>query len=353
VHLMQEDCNTMLRELLSILEAGEEGTEHSEELEKLRAELLQAREDAKSKDAEIGAELEELRAELLQAIEDVKSKDAEIANLKQRLIQSSSALSGVADDLEKVRSELSLALQAANNQEDHIKDLNGKIAGLEDEIEKLRKIIEDKNAAERDAAAAKEEIEELSAQLAKAKQALDAGKVGLQDLAAQLAKAKEALDAAQEESDREKKLVQHLRDENVMFQKRLQDLKDVLAQERENLKRVVELTNMTIENVAKEHLTNHTSVISGATQGTNTTVGLSFDDMTAKVTGVMVGGPAFNSKKINKDDVIVKIDGQQVQGNQVLDLLRGSDQPGSVVEITLKRTSVSAFMIWNAASAAA
>jgi chromosome segregation ATPase len=404
VHLMQEDCNTMLRELLSILEAGEEGTEHSEELEKLRAELLQAREDA-------------------------KSKDAEIEDLKQ---------SGVADDLEKVRSELSLALQAANNQEDHIKDLNGKIAGLEDEIEKLRKIIEDKNAAERDAAAAKEEIEkasaqlvktkqaldaantdlqdlkvyhdtqvkdlsqklaeaaaqfddktvelgktisgkdaeiaellkgkdvaerdaaaakeeieELSAQLAKAKQALDAEKFGLQDLAAQLAKAKEALDAAQEESDREKKLVQHLRDENVMFQKRLQDLKDVLAQERENLKRVVELTNMTIENVAKEHLTNHTSVISGATQGTNTTVGLSFDDMTAKVTGVMVGGPAFNSKKINKDDVIVKIDGQQVQGNQVLDLLRGSDQPGSVVEITLKRTSVSAFMIWNAASAAA
>jgi C-terminal processing protease CtpA/Prc len=224
---------------------------------------------------------------------------------------------------------------------------------LEDEIEKLRKIIEDKNAAERDAAAAKEEIEELSAQLAKAKQTLDAEKVGLQDLAAQLAKAKEALDAAQEESDREKKLVQHLRDENVMLQKRLQDLKDVLAQERENLKRVVELTNMTIENVAKEHLTNHTSVISGATQGTNTTVGLSFDDMTAKVTGVMVGGPAFNSKKINKDDVIVKIDGQQVQGNQVLDLLRGSDQPGSVVEITLKRTSVSAFMIWNAASAAA
>ena len=37
VHLMQEDCNTMLTELLSILEAGEEGTEHSEELEKLRA----------------------------------------------------------------------------------------------------------------------------------------------------------------------------------------------------------------------------------------------------------------------------------------------------------------------------
>jgi C-terminal processing protease CtpA/Prc len=207
VHLMQEDCNTMLRELLSILEAGEEGTEHSEELEKLRAELLQAREDA-------------------------KSKDAEVAEFKQQLIQSSNALSGVAD-------------------------------------------------------------EETNGQSAPAR----------------------ALNL--------------------------------------NLQRAKELVNMTIENVAKEHLTNHTSVISGATQGTNTTVGLSFDDMTAKVTGVMVGGPAFNSKKINKDDVIVKIDGQQVQGNQVLDLLRGSDQPGSVVEITLKRTSVSAFMIWNAASAAA
>ena len=223
---------------------------------------------------------------------------------------------------------------------------------LESELKKLR----DQQAmlrAERDklakeaaqAAVAKATVETQKAESAAAKSELQAANEEISHLLDQIEGLKSRLDEAN--------------DQYYSLQQELKDQEESNGQSAParalnlNLQRAKELVNMTIENVAKEHLTNHTSVISGATQGTNTTVGLSFDDMTAKVTGVMVGGPAFNSKKINKDDVIVKIDGQQVQGNQVLDLLRGSDQPGSVVEITLKRTSVSAFMIWNAASAAA
>ena len=69
---------------------------------------------------------------------------------------------------------------------------------------------------------------------------------------------------------------------------------------------------------------------------------LSFDSKNATVSGVLVGGPAFNSKQVHKDDVIMAVDGQAVQGNQILDLLKGVDKPGSVVTLTLMRTSVSA-----------
>ena len=53
-----------------------------------------------------------------------------------------------------------------------------------------------------------------------------------------------------------------------------------------------------------------------------TTVGLSFDEKTCSVTGVMVCGPAFNSKKVQKGDIIVAVDGINVSGNQIFDLLK-------------------------------
>jgi C-terminal processing protease CtpA/Prc len=110
------------------------------------------------------------------------------------------------------------------------------------------------------------------------------------------------------------------------------------------LQRAIELATMTMEEVAKEHLADHACVTS-ATHSSKTTVGLSVDIKNATVTGVLVGGPAFNSKQVHKDDVIMAVDGQEVQGNQILDMLKDVDEPGSVVALTLKKTSVSASVL--------
>jgi len=62
--------------------------------------------------------------------------------------------------------------------------------------------------------------------------------------------------------------------------------------------------------------------------------------MSASVIACIEGGPAFNSKQLHTNDVIIAIDGQEVKGPEILDLLIGNDKPGSVVELTLKRASV-------------
>ena len=100
------------------------------------------------------------------------------------------------------------------------------------------------------------------------------------------------------------------------------------------LQRAIELIGLTKSEVAKEHLSDHTVINTG---GPGTTVGLSYDDRTATISAVMVGGPAFNSKKIHKGDTMLAIDGHEVKGADILNLLKGVDTPGSVVTLILQR----------------
>ena len=321
VHRMQEDCNTMLTESLSILEGIGVVLAKSVTIDVVAASLADVHSTAPM--PSIGAS-DESQVDTLKAENAVlQSKLAEKqAELVQSNDESKSKVRDAVDRLDKAEKDAAIA-------QEEIKKLSAEVQAKTEEIKRLELLSTSNLAAFDDSA----ELEKLRAELLQAREDAKSKDAEVAEFKQQLIQSSNALSGvADEETNGQSAPARAL---NL------------------NLQRAKELVNMTIENVAKEHLTNHTSVISAATQGTNTTVGLSFDDMTAKVTGVMVGGPAFNSKKINKDDVIVKIDGQQVQGNQVLDLLRGSDQPGSVVEITLKRTSVSAFMIWNAASAAA
>eukprot|EP00960_Hanusia_phi_P055154 762890-Hanusia_phi.AAC.11 len=55
---------------------------------------------------------------------------------------------------------------------------------------------------------------------------------------------------------------------------------------------------------------------------------------------LLTGGPAANSKKLAKGDVIVKVDGKVCTSDNVLDLLRGEDVPGSLVVLTMQRNRV-------------
>ncbi len=60
------------------------------------------------------------------------------------------------------------------------------------------------------------------------------------------------------------------------------------------------------------------------------------------ITGVTVdstvaGGPAFNSKKLSKGDVILKVDGNMATNENIFQLLVGRDVPGSSVELCVAK----------------
>ena len=106
----------------------------------------------------------------------------------------------------------------------------------------------------------------------------------------------------------------------------------------DTLQRAIHLCQQTKEYVNSDLIVGHGT--SSKQDSNMTTVGLCFDERTCSVTSVMVCGPAFNSKKVQKGDTIVAVDGQKVSGNQISCMLIGSDKPGSVVEVTLKKPSV-------------
>jgi hypothetical protein len=56
-----------------------------------------------------------------------------------------------------------------------------------------------------------------------------------------------------------------------------------------------------------------------------------------QVKNCLIGGPAFG--RLQKGDVIVKIDGRDVNEHNILPYLLGSDVPGSQVMITVQRTN--------------
>jgi len=68
-------------------------------------------------------------------------------------------------------------------------------------------------------------------------------------------------------------------------------------------------------------------------------LGLSCDDKSAIITSVLVGGPAFNSKRVYEGDQIIGVDGNSVSPEHVRSSLQDGDMHGSVVELLLKRTS--------------
>ena len=60
------------------------------------------------------------------------------------------------------------------------------------------------------------------------------------------------------------------------------------------------------------------------------------------IDNLLTGGPAANSKKMEKGDTILRVDGKSCTSDNVLHLLRGEDVPGSLVVLTLQRNRVRA-----------
>ena len=134
--------------------------------------------------------------------------------------------------------------------------------------------------------------------------------------------------------------IQRLLDELNALRTELQN-KPAMIQKDFDVDRAIQLTNMTKELVAKEHMCDHGAVACSKSGGNLTTVGISFDDKSGVVSNILVGGPAFNSKKVFKSDIICSVDGNDVNGNarEILALLKGVDLPGSSVTIGFKRAS--------------
>jgi len=99
-----------------------------------------------------------------------------------------------------------------------------------------------------------------------------------------------------------------------------------------DLKRCKELTLLVKDYVDKDHFAQHHSITENRPGGNRSTIGLSYEDKNCTITGILAGGPAFNTKKMNKGDILVAIDNTVCAGNEkrIGELLLGNDQPGSV-----------------------
>ena len=128
------------------------------------------------------------------------------------------------------------------------------------------------------------------------------------------------------------------------LQKELQDAKDEMddsvgKQGDLNLKlhKCRELIAVSLRRIAEDHLAEHQIITQ--TGSDSTTIGLMFDERGGKITidYVMVGGPAFKSKKVDKGDVILSIDDKQVKGAAIITALQG--KPSSSVTLKIQKKS--------------
>jgi chromosome segregation ATPase len=307
---------------------GMKVAELEQEVKRVEGLLLQESEkasvssrDAEQRYASLEEKLQDLERALAQASAETGAAKAslkdvrdEVEGLKKLLADKEAALKQLEDELKKLCEQVA----ALTEERDKLANEGAVSADLEAELKKLREQL----------ASLKEERDKLTEELAML--AVTRSEIWSKTAGTEAAKA--ALKDAHDEIERPKKL---LADKEAAL-KQLEDKEKIFG-----LQRAIELVTMAMEEIAKEHLADHACVTS-TTHSSNTTVGLSVDIKNATVSGVLVGGPAFNSKQVHKDDVIMAVDGQAVQGNQILDMLKGVDKPGSVVTLTLKSTSVSA-----------
>jgi len=102
----------------------------------------------------------------------------------------------------------------------------------------------------------------------------------------------------------------------------------------------MELVQLSREMVGRQHLPLSPQVSDLAESSTytkQTTVGLTYDDKLGVIQSVVIGGPAWTSKQVFGGDTIISVDGVRVDPAAILDKLTGTDLPGSLVELGLRR----------------
>jgi hypothetical protein len=83
---------------------------------------------------------------------------------------------------------------------------------------------------------------------------------------------------------------------------------------------------------------NVAEAVSSSAVASKATVGLMLSG--ARIENLVIGGPAFVSGKLDRDDEIMRVDGIECETVEGLHrLLRGSDRPGSSLLLTVKKAS--------------
>jgi hypothetical protein len=100
------------------------------------------------------------------------------------------------------------------------------------------------------------------------------------------------------------------------------------------------LVNIICQRVADDHLKQRKMVVRSRSNlqqsDDKATVGLSFSERDGRVDHVLVGGPAFASGKFSHGDQILRIDGRDVERDTLLAAMKGNNEAGSEVEITIR-----------------
>jgi len=109
-----------------------------------------------------------------------------------------------------------------------------------------------------------------------------------------------------------------------------------------SLGRLSELFGLLNDQIAVDHLCDRTEVIhleDAHLLDSNTSLGMAFSPEDGVVSGISPGGPAFNSRAVRPGDAIVAVDGRPCVGFELKSLIKGIDKPGSLVQLTIRRTS--------------
>ena len=65
------------------------------------------------------------------------------------------------------------------------------------------------------------------------------------------------------------------------------------------------------------------------------------------VDNTVVGGPAYNSKRISRGDFVLKVNQLPVNDQNVLEVVAGDDTPGSIVQLAIAKGGRNVFPHFN------
>ena len=321
----------------------------------LRAEQLQS--SLVERDASIEGlrnRVQELKAELSEVISGAvnlkMASEAHIIHLEQQSQLAASSVSSLKDDMEQIKRELSqklgrikseletrvvnersqllLLLEQAWSQlqdqksdadllEAKVTEKELRVVGLEGRVEALTGVLSDvRESAERARVESQDSVALLERELAQEKGQVKASALELKTLA-------DCLRRLQEQKAGWKDMLWRCRQLSSTLHARL-------------AKSPLEAPN-TLSHDLLTSLPGNSSLPSSTS---TTTVGVMFDAQ-GVVESILPGGPAHTSRKIEKGDQIIQVDGVEVSGEDLLHAITGSDLPSSVVTLTVRKKATS------------
>jgi chromosome segregation ATPase len=294
-----------------------------------------------------------------------QQQEDEVSSLQDRLSSKNEEIAVLKDRIDKLQQSTEKAVRKSLGLEEALASKAAETDGLEARLAELENLGQSRETeassltSEVRASAAKlaqqaSEIGELKSRQREAENALASKEKELTKLLESLTRRTEELHKCKQECTMLQQAEKEMEHKNCELQAVISEFRDRMQQSAASrakeknhavdfdLDRAVQLVTLAKELVAKEHWCDHSQAVldtdnTAAPIKNQTTVGIAFDGKTCVIENVLVGGPAFNSKKVFKGDKIVSIDSVPVEGKDIIPRLKGSDAPGSVVVVGLQK----------------